>query len=72
MLIADNKLTIRLQDNCPKYDIVKRIELLAEGNGIDLQADLSEYLVWKLADDVRYTYSFETNIIFTDFDLESS
>ena len=58
---------MRLQDNCPRYDLAARIQKIAELNDEDRFANLGTLVTWELADDIRYVYSFKTNTIFMDF-----
>ena len=67
VVISDGKLIIRMQDNCPKYDLGTRIAELNKADLEEKQANLGTWLSQSLADDIRYVYSFETNTVFLEF-----
>lgn len=69
VVISDDKLVMRLQDNCPKYDVAARIKALSAGSGEDRHADLGTWMTFKLADRINYAYCYETNLLFMEFDL---
>ena len=69
-VFSDNKLIIRLQDNCPKYDVGKRIAALSKSKDKDRLANLGTWLALKLTDNFKYVYSFETNTIFMEFEIK--
>ena len=69
VIISGGKLIIKMQDNCPKYDVGARIAKLTNPNQDEIISNLGTYVTQKLADEIRYVYSFETNTIFLDFNL---
>ena len=71
-VFSDDKLIIRLQDNCPKYDVGKRIAALNKSKEVDRLANLGTWVALKLADSFKYVYSFETNTIFLEFNIKQS
>ena len=68
VVISEKLLIIRMQDNCPKYDVGARVAALSNADREKQLSDLGTWVTWKLADDLRYVYSFETNTIFLEFD----
>ena len=67
VIMTNHKLIIRLQDNCPKFDVGARITKLAEADQQEKIDNLGTWLTKNLADETRYVYSFETNTIFMEF-----
>ena len=67
VFFADNKLVIRIQDNCPKFDIAARINSLSKTEQDQSCSDLGMLLINKLADEVKYAYYLETNTVFLKF-----
>lgn len=57
-----------MQDNCPKFDVGMHIAKISEDGRDEKTKNLGTYIVHKLADDIRYVYSFETNMVFLEFD----
>ena len=70
VVFADGKLVIRLRDNCPHFDPCrKNIELL---NSSDPTASVGIRLANRLAKDIRYVNTFDTNTIIYQYDLDSA
>ena len=67
----DDKLVIRIQDNCPKYDICARIQNLSKTDNPEKYSELGTLLINELADEVNYVYSFETNTVLLAFHKEA-
>ena len=70
--ITDGKLVIRMQDNCPRYDAGKRLKALENAGQKEKMSNLGSWLTQNFADDVRYIYSFECNIIIMEFKITKS
>ena len=66
------KLVIRMQDNCPRYDAGKRLKALENAGQKEKMSNLGSWLTQNFADDVRYIYSFECNIIIMEFKITKS
>ena len=60
-----------MQDNCPKYDVGTRVKDLAEAEKEERLSNLGTYVALRLADEIRYIYSFDTNTVFLEFDTDS-
>lgn len=67
VFFSDNKLIIRIQDNCPKYDISARRGNLSKAKKNGEFDGLGTLMVNELVDNVNYVYSFETNTVFLEF-----
>ena len=70
VIITSHRLIIRLQDNCPKFDVGSRFTTLAEADQQEKMSNLGIWLTQNLADETRYVYSFETNTIFMEFNID--
>ena len=71
VVCSEKRLTIRMQDNCPKYDVGTRVKDLAEAEKEERLSNLGTYVALRLADEIRYIYSFDTNTVFLEFDTDS-
>ena len=67
VFFSENRLVIRIQDNCPKFDIGARINSFSKADRDENFTGLGTLLINKLADEVKYAYSFETNTVFLEF-----
>ena len=67
IVFSEDGLIIRLQDNCPKYDVGKRIAALNQSEEADRLNNLGTWVTLKFTDNFQYVYSFETNTIFIEF-----
>ncbi len=65
-VIIDDMLVIRIRDNCPKYDVTKHI-VLANENKDDLVSDVGIRMVSKLATEITYLHTFNTNSLIVRF-----
>ena len=70
VVYSPDKLMIRLQDNCPKFDVGARIKAMANSKMENPDSEIGTRLTVKLADSVKYAYCYETNIVFLDFLLD--
>ena len=72
LVARGNRLILRLRDNCPQFDITKKIiEVNAEG--ADPTRNFGIRITSKIAKDIRYTNAFETNTIIIEYeDAEKS
>lgn len=69
VVLTKKRLVMRLQDNCPRYDVSVRIASLEHiENGEQIES-LGTWVTKKLADEIRYVYTFETNTLFLEFNL---
>lgn len=67
-VITDETFVIRLRDNCPKYDITKEIAAVNEA-GNDPAHNIGIRIVSKLASDITYLNTFDTNSLIIQFKL---
>ena len=68
-VITENTFVIRMRDNCPQFDVTEQIAL-ANAEGADLTRDIGIRIVSKLATDISYMHTFETNSIILTFRLD--
>lgn len=62
-IVADgNRLILRLSDNCPRFDILKKIAEINE-EGADPVHNIGLRITGRIAEDIRYASTFETNNI---------
>ena len=69
VVLTKERLIIRLQDNCPHYDVSVRIASLEHIENGERIENLGTWVTKKLADEIRYVYTFETNSLFLEFNL---
>lgn len=67
VVIADNTLVLRIRDNCPQYDITKNIASVAESE--DLVHNIGTRIICKIASDITYLNTFDTNNLIIRFGL---
>lgn len=70
VVIIDGSLVIRLRDNCPKYDITKQIAAVNEA-GSDPCHNIGTRIVSKIASDITYLNTFDTNSLIIRFRLDN-
>ena len=70
VFFMENKLVVRIQDNCPKFDIAARMSTFSKAERNESLSGLGMLLINELADEVKYAYSFETNTVFLEFNRE--
>lgn len=68
VVISDNKLVIRMSDNCPQYDVTKHMAELNE-NDSDPLHNIGTKIVCKIASEIIYLRTFDTNCTIIRFDL---
>lgn len=66
VVITENRFVIRMRDNCPKYDITKQIAV-ANADDSDPTRNVGIRIVSRLASDINYMYTFETNSLIISF-----
>lgn len=71
VVITESKLVLRLCDNCPLYDIKKQIAAVNEEDSDPLH-NIGTRIVSKIASDIVYLNTFETNNVIISFDLEEA
>lgn len=71
VVIADNDLVIRMRDNCPRFDVTAQIaEANAEGG--DPVSNIGIRIVSKIASEITYLHTFDTNSLIMHFSAEKS
>ena len=68
IVITENKFVIRMRDDCPQYDVTKKIAA-ANADDADPTQNIGIRIVSKLASDINYMHAFETNSLIISFDL---
>ena len=68
-VITDNTFVIRLRDNCPEYDVTKQIASVNE-NRDDLTHNIGTRIVSKIASEIIYLHTFDTNSVIIRFNLD--
>lgn len=69
-VIVDNSLVIRLRDNCPKYDVTKHIAAVNMADSDPLH-NIGTRIVSKIASDITYLNTFDTNSLIIRFSLDN-
>ena len=67
-VISGDVFVIRLRDNCPQFDITKQIAV-ANAEDADMLHNIGIRTVSKVASDISYLHTFETNCIILRFSL---
>lgn len=67
-VISGDALVIRLRDNCPKYDVMKQLAAVNEP-GSDPLHSIGTRVVSKIASDITYLNTFDTNNLILRFAL---
>lgn len=70
-VIADNTLVIRMRDNCKRYDVTQHIASANEKN-VDEISDVGIRMVSKLASDITYLNTFNTNSLIICFAIDDA
>lgn len=70
VVITENTFVIRMRDNCPRYDITQKIAEV-NADGADPTRDIGIRIVSKVADDIQYLHTFETNSFILRFRLNA-
>lgn len=68
VVISENNLVLRLRDNCPKYDITRQIAAAKEPGG-DPTHNIGTRIVSRIASDITYLNTFDTNSLIIRFKL---
>lgn len=68
-VISENNFVLRLRDNCPQYDVTKKIVELNEEDA-DLLNNMGTRIVSQIADDITYLRTFDTNSLIIKFKLD--
>lgn len=68
VVITDNTFVIRMRDNCPEYDVTKKMAQVNQDDS-DPTSDMGIRIVSKIASDITYLHTFETNNIIIKFKL---
>lgn len=68
VVITENKFVIRMRDDCPQYDITKKIAA-ANADDADPTRNIGIRIISKLASDINYMHVFETNSLIISFNL---
>lgn len=67
LVYHERELIVRLQDNCPAFDVEKQIALaLSEG---DAEEHIGMKIIGGMASNIRYVHSLETNNVILRFPL---
>lgn len=67
-VISEEHFVIRLRDNCPQYDVTKHIAFANDNSENDVEG-LGIRIVSKIASEVIYMHTFDTNSLILRFDL---
>ncbi len=68
VVASENTLIIRLRDNCPRYDVTEQISAANESD--DPMHHIGIRIVSKIASDITYLNTFETNNLIIRFRTE--
>lgn len=71
MIYSGDQLVMRLQDNCPKYDLGARLKTIVNISNEERLSNLGTWIVFSLADEIQYIYCYETNVLFMYFNIRS-
>ena len=70
-LVAEGKrLILRLQDNCPRFDITKEIVRI-NSEEADVEQNIGIRITSRIAKNISYTSTFETNNIIIEYEDEA-
>lgn len=67
VVALDDRLVVRIRDDCPHFDITKRIAEITQDNS-DPASQLGIRITSKIAKNIEYTHAFETNNIIITYD----
>ena len=70
-VISGDMFVIRMRDNCPEYDITKKIAAVNE-DGSDPEKNIGIRIISRIASDIIYLQTFDTNTTIIQFRLSGS
>lgn len=68
VVVSGDNLAVRLRDNCPKYDVTRQIASVIEDES-DLEHNIGIRVVSRIASDITYLNTFDTNSLIIRFKL---
>ena len=63
------ELVMRIQDNCPAYNVERQIAMAVNDDTLDPEEKLGLKILGGMADDIKYVHSLETNNVILRFPL---
>ncbi|MBR0152258.1 MAG: hypothetical protein IJM26_00610, partial [Lachnospiraceae bacterium] len=63
------ELVMRIQDNCPAYNVERQIAMAMNDGTLDPEENLGLRILGGMADDIKYVHSLETNNVILRFPL---
>ena len=67
LVYHDRELVLRLQDNCPAFDVENQIAIALSEGAANLESQLGMKILGNMASNIRYVHSLETNNVILHF-----
>ena len=70
LVCSDKELILRIQDNCPSFDVERQIAIAVSEGTADPEERLGLKLLGGMVSDISYVHSLETNSVILRFPIE--